>query len=886
MSTKGIPQLNENEFSRIKHVRDFESPLERVIEQDGVILLTATGIHKRARRPSKKKYKKDTFCFKVSDNAVDSASAVEAMDLKTIACVVDSHEPPNAVCVAVNLQPHKRSDYVVSLKDCFVGPRFNEERVLPTEQLDYSEDFSKDTVQLEAYSSTLLTSDAEPWMVNLQKDGDDDFNLNRFKRGLRKVSRTFVRPVQLVQDPGSEDIGGDDFEPEELQQEEKVVHEPILQRIKVKSFLLAFLGLAFVAVVPAFALTTYKSFAGQTGAIGQKGNEAVNAFAAMASNENLSVSMGQLELASGKFREASTMLDESRLLAVSAAAVAPEKYRGAKALLEVGEKTSEAAKILSLGFSKVFDAEKRPLIERIEVMGAHAEAVMPLLQDAEKAALSVDAKQMPKEYQDAIESLPLQLAQAKQTVRELKLVSDALVGFLGKNELRNYLLVFQNDSELRPSGGFMGSIAEVRLLNGELNSIYVPEGGPYDLKSQLTARVQSPQPMHLINPLWQFQDSNWFGDFYKTAQKVNWFWSKSGQPTVDGIIAVNASFMEDILLVTGPIEMPEYGKTITAENFYLETQKAVELEYDKDENKPKKFIGDLFDKLLVRVKNLSKDEWLKLAAAASEGLSTKDIQIAMFKSEEQDFVEQFGWSGTFKETNGDFLAIVEANIAGQKTDRVVKESVLHEVNIAADGSITNKVHLNRVHEGNKNELFYGVRNVSYVRFYLPKGSELISAEGFLTPPENLFKKPLDTDALDSDLALIDGSSAVGPGSISITMEDCYTVVGGWLQLDPGRSQDVIISYRLPFTIRDILTSLNDEMPEPSNNEQIRAAYLMLYTSQSGKPRELTRVVNVDPVWNIVWERGSAADDGNIKDGVQKELLWDRDAASALLLNLR
>jgi Protein of unknown function (DUF4012) len=870
MSIKPKPQSEENEFSRMTRIRDLESPLASVIEQDGVVLLTPVGIRTRARRPKKRKVLKNKFCFKAPLSALDTESQVEEMDMKAIACVVDVHDPPQAVCVAVNLKPHARSEYVVSLQDCFVGPDLSEDRVLPDEHLDYSREYTMDSAPMQALTSASLSSAAEPWMVNTQKENIEERGLlDSMRKSFRHVSRSFLRPVERVAEQSYEEV-----------EEDKVQQEPVLRRINVKSFVLAFLGLAFIAVVPAFALTTYKTFAGQSGAIEQKGSEAAMALAAIAPDDDLSVSMQQLEMASAKFREASMMLDESKLLAASAAAVQPDKYRGARALLEVGEKTSDAAKILSLGFSKVFDKEKRPLIERIEVLGAHADAALPILQDAERASLLVSVDQVPDEYKEAIQGLPAQIMAAKETIRELKLVSDALVGFLGKDELRNYLLVFQNDSELRPSGGFMGSIAEVRMLNGELHSIYVPEGGPYDLKSQLTARVQSPQPMHLINPLWQFQDANWFADFYKTASRINWFWSKSGQPTLDGIIAVNASFMEDILEVTGPIEMPEYNKTITAENFYLETQKSVELEYDKEENKPKKFIGDLFDQLLVRVKGMSKDEWLKMAAAASEGLSTKDIQMAMFRPEEQDFVEQFGWSGSFKETNGDFLAIIESNIAGQKTDRVVKESVLHEVNIAADGSVENKVHLNRVHEGTKNEVFYGVRNVSYVRFYLPKGTELLSAEGFLAPPEKLFKKPLDTDSKDPVLAAIEETAKPGPGSVWTAVEDDYMVVGGWLQLDPGRSQDVIITYRLPFTISEILASMDEDMPDPSKSEQLRAAYLMLYTSQSGKSRELTQVFNVDPKWQIEWQRGSV----NNASESQNVMVWDRDRVSALLFN--
>ncbi|MBD3281809.1 DUF4012 domain-containing protein [Candidatus Uhrbacteria bacterium] len=875
MSNKPKSQMDDNDFERMRRMRDLESPLERVIEQDGIILLTPAGIRRRARRLKNIKKKQQLFRYNKTQCNEVLDDEVEALDVKAIACAVDLQEEPEAVCVSIRTRPHKRSDFVVSLQECFVGPQMNKERSLPEEYYEYAGEYSTGVTSADALTSASLASEVEPWMA--RKQGMQEGRLDELRAGLRRFGRVFVRPVAVVSAPRQSLA-------QELQEERKIdaaevsAGESLTQRINVKNFILAFLGLAFLAVVPAFALTTYKSFAGQSGAIGETGSEAATALAAAAVDEDLNVSLSQLEMASAKFREASLMLDESRLMAVSAAAVAPDKYRGARALLEVGEKTSEAGKILSLGLSKVFDKEKRSLIERVRVLGAHADAALPILQGAERASADVSAEQLPDEHKEQVARLPEQISAAKQTVRELKNLSEAMVGFLGDDELRNYLLVFQNDSELRPSGGFMGSIAEVRMLNGEIHSIYVPEGGPYDLKSQLTARVQSPEPMHLINPLWQFQDANWFADFYKSAEKINWFWSKSGQPTVDGIIAVNASFMEDILEVTGPIEMPEYGKIITADNFYIETQKAVEIEYDKKENKPKKFIGDMFDELLAKVKAMPKDDWLKLAAAASEGLGTKDIQMAMFREEEQEFVEQFGWGGRFKETDGDFLAITEANIAGQKTDRVVKESVLHEVNIKASGSIENKVHLNRVHQGEKNELFYGVRNVSYVRFYLPKGAEVLSAEGFLPPPERLFKEPLEEDGKDPELESIEESAEPGPGTVWTAMEGDYTVVGGWLQLDPGRSQDVIISYRLPFTVRDVLNSMDEDLPEPSKSEQKRAAYLMLYTSQSGKPRQLTRKFNIHPNWEVEWER---EDGGGVnEDG---EIVWDRDRVSALLL---
>ncbi len=872
MSINGITREDKDNLQRMIRMRDSLDVLEKVIEQDGIILSTPSGIKKRAKRFKKIKSRRDNDLFKLNQGYKDTESVVLELDMKAVACSVADFGEPEEQWVQVNLAPHLRSDFVVSLQECFVGNNQAEERFSTNEVFDYSQTAKSTPVSMEEMSAMVLASEAEPWMVKNQNKAGAGKSANVL---LRQIKRFFLSPRKLKKPVADKNAIN-------LEHEYSEECRQVSYKLNTGNFILAFFALAFVAVVPAFALTTYKSMAGQGYELEQKGTEAAMALAAIAGNEDTGFSMEQLGEASAKFKETSLMLDNSKFLALGAAAVTPEKYKSAKALLEVGEKSSKAVNILALGFAKVFDETDRPLIERIESLGNHAEAALPILQDAQKASIKISINEVPAEYVDSVEKLPEQITLAKQSVREISLLADALVGFLGKDEMRTYLLVFQNDSELRPSGGFMGSVAEVRVLNGEIQSIYVPKGGPYDLKSQLTQRVQSPEPLHLINPLWQFQDANWHPDFKQSADRINWFWSKSGQPTLDGVIAVNASFMERVLAVTGPIEMPEYNKTITAENFYLETQKAVEIEYDKEENSPKKFIGDLFDRLMLEVKNMPREKWLSLMAEASKAMETKDIQMAMFRPEEQSFLEQFGWAGEFKETKGDFLAITESNIAGQKTDRVVKESVLHEVEIDKYGEITSRVHLNRVHEGRKNELFYGVRNVSYVRFYLPKGSEVLEASGFLAPPQELFKKPLDTDVKDELIENFEESQKKGPNGTEIGIEGNYTVVGGWLQLDPGRSQDVIIEYKLPFTAKDVLMMMNEDNPEKAMNQNNRAAYIVLYTSQSGKSRDLTQVINMDPAWELEWSKNMSV--GQLNNKFSQSFIWNKDQVSALLFN--
>ena len=111
-------------------------------------------------------------------------------------------------------------------------------------------------------------------------------------------------------------------------------------------------------------------------------------------------------------------------------------------------------------------------------------------------------------------------------------------------------------------------------------------------------------------------------------------WSKAGQPTIDGVIAVNSRVAEKLLAVTGPIELPEYGKTITAENFMLETQSPSSLSTTRreraKEDHQRAVRGDAEESSrLCRVKDMA-----KVLALIAESVETKDVQISFRRPEE------------------------------------------------------------------------------------------------------------------------------------------------------------------------------------------------------------------------------------------------------------
>ncbi len=807
---------------------------------------------------------------------------IERLDHQTVEKVKKIEHCLKPTDVAIRRGEHARSQFVVSLK----GMTLSSTRPKTDERLPVSLvlDTHKHEVSSAAYENyaTLgadLKSGMDPRTINEQfTPSDFDQAYSQIYGRLDKMRHVFkVCALTLTE----WFYRAKAIEEQTVENVEETLASVEVERFSLARALVAFGALALIVTLPANAIVLYRTASTQKQAATETGKRALEEVMSAAKAENLPASVEQLKKASNGFRAADAIISDTNSLALAVASVMPDSYRSSRALMEIGDKTSEAARFLAIGLDKVFSDPGRRLDERLEVLGAYSRAALLLLSDASKAARTVEIASVPANYQEKAKALISRLEDSQEVVREFTAFSEILADMTGQESQRRYLLIFQNNTELRPTGGFMGSLAQITFDKGAVKSISVPGGGTYDLQGQLLVRVTPPKPLQLVNTRWQFHDSNWSPDFPESAKKIRWFWSKSGQATVDGIIAINASFVEKLLDITGPLDMSEYGKTIDSSNFLIETQKAVELEYDKTANTPKKFVGDMATRLLERVKTLKKDEWFKIARLVSEALATKDVQLALTDTEEEKFAEKYGWNGRLKNTVGDFLAVIEANIAGQKTDGVIAEKVVQDVIIGKDGKITDTLTLNRTHQGKKGELFRGVRNVSYLRVYVPKGSRLINASGFNAPEAKFFKTPDEDSLADPDIFDVESGAADTQYGINISQEGSYTVFGGWLQLDPGASQKIIISYELPMSTSEILAKL-DAAPEQNTGESPRGAYFMLLTSQAGKPgREILVNVHQPKSWNLAWVRPTAL---QANGSLTYANVWDRDQAIGALFS--
>lgn len=704
--------------------------------------------------------------------------------------------------------------------------------------------------------------------------------LSMFDRGGREVREEVLEVVEVVEEEIHELAEG----------VEQVWGVPkLVPRLHTLRVMVGFFGLLLVVTIPAGAVSLSRSFGSSVRELRTQSQAALtDVQAALAGSPDEQAEAWAA--ASGRFSGARESLLRTNALALGLAQAIPAtraRYGSAQALLLAGERTSEAAKLLTLGLSRALDdrTSLRP-DERIGIFTTYLDYAAPLLEEALSALERVQPDSLPVDVRERVTELRRMVGDGRATLTEARELLSFLRDALGRESPRTYLFVFQNTAEIRPTGGFMGSVAEVVFDRGGIQSVHVPGGGPYDIRNQLRARVAPPRPLQLVGGRWEFQDANWFPDFSASAEKIRWFWSKAGQPTLDGVVAINSSILQALLEVTGPIEMPEYGKTLTAENVIFELQKSVELEYDKTENKPKKIIGDLLPKILERLQGRPREDWLRLADVGLRALEIKDVQVWMAREEEEALIERYAWSSRLKPTIGDALSIVEANIAGQKTDASIQETVDHAVNIAEDGSITDTVTFTRTHNGERGELFQGVNNVAYVRVYVPEGSELLEADGFEAPSSTLFETPMEEDGSDSDeLRLVQAVSS-SHAEVDITREFGRTAFGGWIQLRPGQTRTTSFRYRLPFTVFDLAERAGEsEVLVRSSDasslaqKRMRAAYMLLLTSQSGKPdRRIQTRVTFPSAWRLDW-----TNQADMSTGLNLDQAWDRDRVLAGLL---
>jgi len=369
---------------------------------------------------------------------------------------------------------------------------------------------------------------------------------------------------------------------------------------------------------------------------------------------------------------------------------------------------------------------------------------------------------------------------------------------------KRVLLLFQNPSELRPSGGFLGSYGELTVTPRGIEKLKVWD--IYDPDGQLDIAIIPPYELQTLVSKWGARDANWFFDFPTSAQKVMSMLETSKiyreqLITFDGVLAINVHVIQSLIELVGPIELPEYNLTIHGENFLTEIQREVEAGDDKKAGEPKRILKVLAPILFERLATLSESQKAILFKALDHHAKSKNI-MAYFKDFElQNFLEKNELSGKVfansQSTNGDYLAVVNTNVAGGKTDIVMNQHIKLSSKIDEEGRIDNFLVIEKKHEGNlKKDPWYRKSNQSYIKVFTSPESRLTFVKG---NDKKIIKPALDyakTNFLtDPDLMAIESTRVHDKILNADTLKESgKTVFGVWQIIDPGETETLELHY--------------------------------------------------------------------------------------------
>lgn len=366
---------------------------------------------------------------------------------------------------------------------------------------------------------------------------------------------------------------------------------------------------------------------------------------------------------------------------------------------------------------------------------------------------------------------------------------EVLPELVGVPDKKRYLFLFQNDKELRATGGFISAYAILSFNKGKMT--IEKSDDIYTLDDQLKKRIAAPEKIlqfHKGVSYFYLRDSNLSPDFAESMKTFTDLYSNTGsnlKKEVDGIFAVDTHVLVSMMKVLdGEIFVPEYNTkfTVSPDNrcdgcpqviYELESYVDKPVGYFKGQRKD--ILGRLLYYLMQKALGISPSRyWGKLSQVFLEEINDKHILAYMFDEKKQNAFEALNFAGRIKEYDGDYLHINDTNFAGAKSNMFVKHYVNENIEIDKSGKVIKTVTIDYKNPSPASNCGIGglclngvLRN--WLRVYVPKGSKLLEFKGSETKTVNY-----------EDLG--------------------KTVFEGFLKVNPMGTAQVTLKYELPLKL--------------------------------------------------------------------------------------
>jgi hypothetical protein len=452
---------------------------------------------------------------------------------------------------------------------------------------------------------------------------------------------------------------------------------------------------------------------------------------------------------------------------------------------QIEDDTPPDASVISLATATLTDGQP------------HFDAAMTAVQEARAARQSLDTARLDPRLRGWVLELDAYLPLLERGIRAALLAPE----LLGAEGPRTYLVLVQNEDELRATGGFISGVSQLRVVDGQIEVMPFEDSYAIDDFSQSYPDPPKPLGEIMLADLWVFRDGNWSPDFPTAARKAIELFRISRDVEIDGVIALDQRAISLLLDPLGPLQVAGVEEPITGQNVLAVARRAWAPGEAADPDwwrQRKDIMGQVLDAAMARLLGgLRRDQLVGLSRAALKALGERHVLLYMKDPDAATLLREMGWDGALLRPSGDYQMVVDHNMGFNKVNAVVEERLEYAVDLSDPDRPRSLLTVRHHHpvQGWRGPCSQEPRYVTtyddmtrrcyydYLRVYVPSGADLLHA----TP------HPLPGSIL------LSGQRLQGEADVSQGEAD-KTVFSTFLVLRPGESMETSFEYALPGTV--------------------------------------------------------------------------------------
>lgn len=381
---------------------------------------------------------------------------------------------------------------------------------------------------------------------------------------------------------------------------------------------------------------------------------------------------------------------------------------------------------------------------------------------------TVETNSFPKFIRESVIEVKELAQTAESATKTYKETTNFLPEVLGVNERQRYLILLQNESEIRSTGGWITSYGIVGIEGGQIKELFVDDIYNADGTLRIQGKKYRP-PASMANALsikdWPFSLVNWSPDLQEVRSVSQQFVDDLEKGNdIDGVITLDITFFQKLLSKWGGIEVPGEDQLITADNIH-EKVFQMHREFTPGSTQKTTFLANLANEIIKKFLSMDINQIIKTGDVLTSSLNEKHMQIAMRDSQANNFFNSRGWAGTLDYKYNDAPIVVDWNWGGNKANQYLNKNHSLSINIKDKNSIHFAYTLTVENSSTSNSYPQG-DYINYQRIYIPAEAEITRIVGIKDNKYDVYK------------------------------ESGFKVIGGWFNIPIKGISTLEISYTL------------------------------------------------------------------------------------------